>query len=209
MALDHLGPIATLASTSLTFWVVIGVAVLLALFLLASYQRCPQDHVLIVYGKVRGGRNSMVRTRNTFVWPVIQGSSLLSLAPVDIELFPSGENRPRPRVRGVARVQISPRPELIMLAAERLLGLSTDEIRQNLAHLMQERIRRMLTVSGSALNDARKLAGEFAQELAEDLERVGVELLSLSIGIGPGPGSRNAQLRVSRASRGVLAVVTM
>ncbi|MHC4956828.1 MAG: hypothetical protein ACYTGN_00535 [Planctomycetota bacterium] len=49
-------------------------------------RRCPERHVLIVYGKVGGGDPFRIkRAGRHVVWPVIQDSALLDLAPVDVD----------------------------------------------------------------------------------------------------------------------------
>ena len=53
------------------------------IFISKQYVRCPSNKVLVKFGKVRGGQTSETyHGGGTFIVPLIQGYSFLSLEPV-------------------------------------------------------------------------------------------------------------------------------
>src|SRR6516162_1054660 len=121
------------------YWVLIPVCAALVLFsflmlLLKRYKRCRSDQVLVIYGKVGGGNTSRcVHGGAAFVWPLIQDHAYLSLEPMQIEIPLKGalsiENI-RVNVPSVFTVAIGTEPEVMQNAAIRLLGLNSQEIKE-------------------------------------------------------------------------------
>src|SRR6185369_17743899 len=63
--------------------------VVLATFIFISvrYRRCPSNRILVVFGKVGGGKASRcIHGGGTMVWPLIQDYAYLSLEPLAIEI---------------------------------------------------------------------------------------------------------------------------
>ena len=76
---------------SAAFWgtmAVFGVIAILAfgfLLLVTRYKRCASDEILVVYGRVGGGRASKcIHGGATMVWPLIQDFKKISLTPMTI-----------------------------------------------------------------------------------------------------------------------------
>ena len=62
------------------------VAILAFMFIMVvtRYKRCASDEILVVYGRVKGGRASRcIHGGATMVWPLIQDYKKLSLVPND------------------------------------------------------------------------------------------------------------------------------
>ena len=75
------------------FWItMIGFGLILVmaqtiLLLVTRYKRCASDEILVVYGRVEGGRSSKcIHGGGTLVWPLIQDYNKLSLIPMSIEI---------------------------------------------------------------------------------------------------------------------------
>ena len=105
------------------------------------YKRCPSDRILVVYGKVGKGVKAENRSAKcihggaAFIWPVIQDYAFLDLTPLSIEInLTSALSKQNIRVDVPSRftVGISTEPGIMTNAAERLLGLSQQDI-SNLA----------------------------------------------------------------------------
>ena len=100
--------------------------------ILRRYKRCPSDKILVIYGKT--GRNASAKCVHggaAFIWPVFQSFSFLDLTPISIECnLTNALSRQNIRVDVPCRftVGISTEPESMTNAAERLLGLSIDNI---------------------------------------------------------------------------------
>ena len=123
--------------------IVIAVFVLVVTLaaILKRYKRCPSDKILVIYGKTgknkTGGVSSArcVHGGAAFIWPVFQSFSFLDLKPISIECnLTNALSKQNIRVDVPCRftVGISTEPENMTNAAERLLGLSIENI-QNIA----------------------------------------------------------------------------
>ena len=124
---------------------IIVIAVLVFVVTLAAilrrYKRCPSDKILVIYGKTgknkAGGVSSArcIHGGAAFIWPVFQSYAFLDLKPISIECnLTNALSKQYIRVDVPCRftVGISTEPENMTNAAERLLGLTIENI-QNLA----------------------------------------------------------------------------
>ena len=71
--------------------IIIGIAAFVGLTFIiwfaSRYRRCPSDKILVVYGKVGGGKSAKcLHGGATFVMPVIQDYQYLDLTPIPIEI---------------------------------------------------------------------------------------------------------------------------
>ena len=105
--------------------------------MLKRYKRCPSDQILVVYGKVGEGVDGFrsakcIHGGAAFIWPVIQDYAFLDLTPISIEVeLTNALSKQNIRVDVPSRftVAISTEPTIMNNAAERLLGLSKDQIK--------------------------------------------------------------------------------
>ena len=59
----------------------------LILFLASRYKRCSSNQILVVYGKVGGGKSSRcMHGGGAFIWPLIQDYNYLDLTPLTINI---------------------------------------------------------------------------------------------------------------------------
>jgi uncharacterized membrane protein YqiK len=111
----------------------LGIPIFLATTLLATivaimsrYRRCPPNRLLVKYGRVGGGQTAQVsHGGGTFVIPIIQGYSELSLEPMSIDIdLRSALTKQNIRVDVPAQftIGVATDPEGRQNAAERLLG---------------------------------------------------------------------------------------
>jgi len=118
------------------FWLtMIGFGLISILFLgvllvVTRYKRCASDEILVVYGRVRGGRASRcIHGGATMVWPLIQDYKKLSLIPMTINIplrnALSQENI-RINVPSTFTVGISTDPTIMNNVVERLLHLKPE-----------------------------------------------------------------------------------
>ena len=117
------------------YLILIIVVVLFVTFtaILRRYRRCPSDKILVIYGKT--GKNNSAKCIHggaAFIWPVFQNYAYLDLTPISIECnLTNALSKQNIRVDVPCRftVGISTEAESMTNAAERLLGLGIDEIR--------------------------------------------------------------------------------
>ena len=74
-------------------FLVIGVIVfvifmfVLITFMASRYRRCPSNKILVVYGKVGGGKSARcIHGGGTFIWPLIQDYRFIHLTPMTINI---------------------------------------------------------------------------------------------------------------------------
>ena len=60
----------------MTIYIGIGIVILILTTFFAfsaRYKRCPSDRILVVYGKIEGGRSAKcLHGGGTFIWPIVQ-----------------------------------------------------------------------------------------------------------------------------------------
>ncbi|GIW79708.1 MAG: flotillin [Gemmatales bacterium] len=183
------------ASSSLPteFWLALIVAVI-ALFifsfmmlLVKRYKRCPSNRVLVIYGKVGGGDSARcVHGGAAFVWPLIQDYDYLSLEPIQIEIPLKGalslENI-RVNVPSVFTVAIGTDREIMQNAAIRLLGLTTEEIKQQTGDIIFGQLRQVIaSMRIEEINQDRdKFLHNIQTSLEPELRKIGLELINVNI----------------------------
>jgi flotillin len=101
--------------------------------LVSRYKRCPSDKILVIYGRTGGASAKCIHGGGAFVWPVIQDFAFLDLKPLSIEAnLTNALSRQNIRVDVPCRftIAISTESDSMNTAAERLLGLSSEQIQE-------------------------------------------------------------------------------
>jgi len=115
-----------MTGTLIVIGFVVFVAFLLIMFFISRFRRCPSDKILVVYGKTGGEQSAKCYAGGAaFVWPVIQDYQYLDLTPlsIDVNLQDAlSKQNIRVSVPSQFTVGISNKPNLMLAAAERLLG---------------------------------------------------------------------------------------
>ena len=105
------------------------------------YKKCPSDKILVIYGKTTGGRFSRcIHGGSAFVWPLIQDYQFLDLTPIPIDIKLEGISTLEDiqlDLSSIFTVSVSPEPGVKENAAERLLGLTLNDIQ----HIAEDIIR--------------------------------------------------------------------
>ena len=164
---------------------VIAVIVILAA-LLKRYRRCPSDKILVVYGSTGKGSAKCVHGGGTFVWPVIQDYEYLSLTPISIEAnLTNALSRQNIRVDVPCRftVGISTEADSMNNAAERLLGLSPNDIQDMARDILFGQLRLVIaSMSIEELNQDRDAFQENIKKNVEiELKKIGLKLINVNI----------------------------
>ena len=166
---------------------VIFIAVLLLLFFISRYRRCPSDKILVVYGKTGGEQSAKCYAGGAaFVWPVIQDYRYLDLTPISIDVnLQDALSKQNIRVSVPAQftVGVSNKPHLMIAAAERLLGLEQPAIR-SLAHdIIMGQMRLVIAnMDIEELNtDRDKFVDSVYQNVGNELHKIGLELINVNV----------------------------
>ena len=169
--------------------IVILVAVLFVTFtaILARYKRCPSDKILVIYGKTgRDASAKCIHGGASFIWPVFQSYSFLDLTPISIECnLTNALSKQNIRVDVPCRftVGISTEPDNMTNAAERLLGLSTDDIRGIATDILFGQLRLVIaTMDIEEINaDRDKFLANVSTNVEAELRKIGLKLINVNV----------------------------
>jgi len=160
-----------------TFYVLPVIALIIIslsfiIFLAKRYRRCPSDQILVIYGKVRQGLSSRcLHGGGTFVWPLFQDYSYLSLTPMTINIplqnALSFQNI-RINVPSTFTVGISVDPAIMTNAAERLLELKAVVIEDMAKEIIFGQLR--LTVASLTIEQINQDRESFLESIRKNVE---------------------------------------
>jgi flotillin len=160
---------------------------LIILFFISRYKRCPSDKILVVYGRTGGTASAKCYAGGaTFVWPIIQDYRYLDLTPLSIDVnLQDALSKQNIRVSVPAQftVGISNQPDLMISAAERLLGQSRGDI-SSLAHdIIMGQMRLVIAnMDIEELNtDRDKFVDSVYTNVGDELHKVGLALINVNV----------------------------
>lgn len=172
-----------------TAFVVIAAIVLIAPVILSMtrFKRCPADKILVVFGRLPNGEHARCyHGGGVFVWPLIQSHAYMDLQPISIAIEQSDlrdASGQRFRIGLSSTVVISTDPAGMRIAADRLLMLKPDQIR-NLADdiirgITKEAVAR---VTADQLNARHEdFESDLQRNVSSELGKAGLMLLDLTI----------------------------
>ncbi|MDR1865165.1 MAG: flotillin family protein [Bacteroidales bacterium] len=170
------------------YLIVIAVVVgfILTMSLISRYKRCPSDKVLVVYGNTGGSSAKCIHGGGAFIWPVIQDYAYLSLIPISIEAnLTNALSRQNIRVDVPCRftVGISTESDSMNNAAERLLGLSSDQIQELARDILFGQLRLVIaTMSIEEINSDRdKFLDNISKNVEAELKKIGLKLINVNV----------------------------
>ena len=176
------------------YLVLIIVAVVFVTFtaILARYKRCPSDKILVIYGKTGRNKQGAVSSARcihggaSFIWPVFQSYSFLDLTPISIECnLTNALSKQNIRVDVPCRftVGISTEPENMTNAAERLLGLKIDDIRNIATDILFGQLRLVIaTMDIEEINaDRDKFLANVSTNVEAELRKIGLKLINVNV----------------------------
>ena len=166
--------------------ILILVVIVLVAALLKRYRRCPSDKILVVYGSTGKGSAKCVHGGGVFVWPIIQDYAYLNLTPISIEAnLTNALSRQNIRVDVPCRftVGISTESDSMNNAAERLLGLSANDIQDMARDILFGQLRLVIaSMSIEELNQDRDVFQENIKKNVEiELKKIGLKLINMNI----------------------------
>ncbi len=153
----------------------------------SRYRRCPSDRILVVYGKVAGGRSANCHHGGaSFVWPVIQDYQYLDLTPIPIDIRLEGalsKQNIRVNTPSTFTVGIATEPGVMENAAERVLGLGMQEIKELAKDIIFGQMRVVIaTMDIEEINaDRDKLIANISMGVEVELKKVGLRLINVNV----------------------------
>ncbi len=171
--------------------VIIGVALFLVvfvgLFVASRYKRCPPNRIMVIWKQ--GDKSSSlkcVHTGGQIVWPIFQDYAYMSLEPLVIEIPLEGAlslNNIRVNVPSTFTVGIATDPVLMNNAAERLLMLNSQQIRDQAQDIILGQLRLVIaTLSIEEINkDREKFMGLINENVTQEINKIGLELINVNV----------------------------
>ena len=155
-------------------------------FVIRRYRRCPSDKILVVYGKTGGGSAKCIHGGGKFVWPIIQDYAYLNLTPISIDAnLTNALSRQNIRVDVPCRftVGISTESDSMNNAAERLLGLTSNEIQELARDILFGQLRLVIaTMSIEEINSDRdKFLENISKNVEVELKKIGLRLINVNV----------------------------
>lgn len=168
----------------IVFFVVVIFVTLYAL--VNRYKRCPSDKILVVYGKTGGTSAKCIHGGGAFIWPVIQDYAFLDLKPISIEAnLTNALSRQNIRVDVPCRftIAISTEPDSMNTAAERLLGLSSEQIQELAKDILFGQLRLVIaTMTIEEINSDRdKFLDNISKNVDSELKKIGLKLINVNV----------------------------
>ncbi|HAQ64486.1 MAG TPA: flotillin [Bacteroidales bacterium] len=154
--------------------------------LLSRFKRCPSDKILVVYGKTGGTSARCIHGGGAFIWPVIQDYAYLDLKPISIEAnLTNALSRQNIRVDVPCRftIAISTESENMNNAAERLLGLTPDQIQELSKDILFGQLRLVIaTMTIEEINSDRdKFLDNISKNVDTELKKIGLKLINVNV----------------------------
>jgi flotillin len=168
--------------------IVVAVFVVFVTFLtlISRYKRCPSDKILVIYGRTGGTSAKCVHGGGAFIWPVIQDYQYLDLKPLSIEAnLTNALSRQNIRVDVPCRftIAISTEAESMNTAAERLLGLSPEQIQELAKDILFGQLRLVIaTMTIEEINSDRdKFLDNISKNVDSELRKIGLKLINVNV----------------------------
>lgn len=170
--------------------IIIVVAVVVAFVtitaLVSRYKRCPSDKILVVYGRTGGTSAKCIHGGGAFIWPVIQDYAFLDLKPLSIEAnLTNALSRQNIRVDVPCRftIAISTEVDSMNTAAERLLGLTSEQIQELAKDILFGQLRLVIaTMTIEEINSDRdKFLDNISKNVDSELKKIGLKLINVNV----------------------------
>jgi len=172
-------PIVIIVVAAVVFFVTISA-------LVSRYKRCPSDKILVIYGRTGGTSAKCVHGGGAFIWPVIQDYAFLDLKPLSIEAnLTNALSRQNIRVDVPCRftIAISTEAESMNTAAERLLGLTAEQIQELAKDILFGQLRLVIaTMTIEEINSDRdKFLDNISKNIDSELRKIGLKLINVNV----------------------------
>jgi len=165
---------------------IIVLFVLLLLFFISRYKRCPSDQVLVIYGNTGKGSARCIHGGAAFIIPVLQDYQYMDLSPINIDVnLENALSKQNIRVNVPSRftIAISNHEGKMQTAAERLLGKSEAEIKDIAKDIIFGQLRLVVaTMDIEEINaDRDKFLSSVMNNVETELKKIGLTLINVNV----------------------------
>lgn len=161
-------------------------------FIISRIKKCPSDKIMVISGKV--GKNADGTSKSSlcvhggakFVYPFIQSYSFLDLTPISLSVdLKSALSRQNIRidVPSTFTVGVSTESGVMQNAAERILGLKTQEIQELCKDIIFGQMRLIIaTMEIEEINtDRDKFLDAVSSNVETELKKIGLRLINVNV----------------------------
>ena len=165
----------------------VGLFFLMVMWGVSRYKRCPSDKILVIYGKTGRGQSARcIHGGAAFVWPVIQAYEYLDLTPISLDVdLRSALSKQNIRVDVPSRftVGVSTEPELMVNAANRLLGLPMKLVGDLSQDIIIGQMRLVIAMMDiEEINaDRDKFQETVYTHVDTELKKIGLKLINVNV----------------------------
>ncbi len=163
---------------------IIVVLALAALLFVVGYLKAPPDTAYIISGL---GKKRILIGRAGWRLPFFERVDRLSLKVMQVdvktsEAVPTNEFI-NVTVDGVANIKISSKPDLLMRAAETLLGMRQPELISLITQVLEGNMREIVGSVGlkEMVQDRQGVAKKITENVVPDMEKLGIEVVNFNI----------------------------
>ena len=150
----------------------------------SRYKKCPSNKILVVYGKVSGGKSAKtLHGGGAFIWPIIQSYQFMSLEPIQLKVDLRGAlaaKNIRVNVPSTFTVALDTYPAMMNTAAVRLLGMSQPDIEELASEIILGSLRQV--VAQMDIEEINKDGETFERNIQEmvgkELRKLGLHLIN-------------------------------
>ena len=150
----------------------------------SRYKKCPSNKILVVYGKVSGGKVAKtLHGGGAFIWPIIQSYQFMSLEPIHLKVDLNGAlaaNNIRVNVPSTFTVALDTEPAMMNTAAVRLLGITQADIEELASEIILGSLRQV--VAQMDIEEINKGGETFERNIQEmvgkELRKLGLHLIN-------------------------------
>ncbi len=174
-------------TTVVLLLVIFGTLALFRILFATHYKKCPSDKILVIYGKISGGRSSRcIHGGAAFVWPMIQAYQFLDLTPIPIDIklerAPTQDNIDLD-VPSTFTVGIATERGVMENAAERLVGLTLNDIHQLAQDIIFGQMRHVIAnmTFEELTTDRDKVTKNISKYVEIGLRKLGLWLINVNI----------------------------
>ena len=167
--------------------VIVLVVLTTMIVILSRYRKCPSDKILVIYGKVGQTQDGQQRSAKcihggaSFIWPVVQSYEYLDLTPMSIQVdLRNALSKQNIRVDVPSRLTEN---GVMQNAAERLLGMKIDEIKQIAEDIIFGQMRLIIaTMDIEEINSDRdKFLEAVSSNVETELKKIGLRLINVNV----------------------------
>ena len=172
----------------IVFAVIVFVLLYVSFFLASRYKKSSEKNILVIWGASTQSEGfECIHGGGRFVWPIIEDYAYLSLEHIVVKFPLDGaqtQDRVPVKMELTFTLRVSTDPEQMKIAAERLLGMSEEEINMLAEDILHVQIREI--VAKMPIDEARKnrphLIDLIDSRSKEELAKVGLTIVNKRIG---------------------------